>query len=135
MKRIIAIMLLAALVGVQPTRAAELEKIRCTCYTDEGVTASGAATRHGIIAGKREWLGNCAAIYSITEDGSVGDFIGYYEFLDTGAGMDTDGDGKGDTIINGESVDIYRYTLKEAKNWIKTYGDYVYIKIIENVEG
>ena len=45
--------------------------------------------------------------------------------------MDTDGDGKGDTIKNGKSVDVYRNTLKEAKDWVKKYGDYVIIKIIE----
>ena len=108
-------------------------KMRCTCYIDRGTTASGAQTRDGIIAGRREWLGYVACIYAIKEDGSIGDFIGYYEFKDTGAGIDTDGDGRGDSIKNGLSVDVWRSSMSEARNWVKTYGDYVYIKIIKGV--
>ena len=51
--------------------------------------------------------------------------------MDTGAGMDTDGDGKGDSIIKGKSIDVFRDTLGGTKAWIRTYGDYVYVKIIE----
>ena len=51
--------------------------------------------------------------------------------MDTGAGMDTDGDGKGDSIKKGKSIDVFRNNLADAKEWIRTYGDYVYVKIIE----
>ena len=61
----------------------------------------------------------------------IGDFIGYFDFYDTGSGIDTDGDGKGDSIKKGKSVDVYKNDMSEAKEWIRTYGDYVYIKIIE----
>ena len=44
---------------------------------------------------------------------------------------DSNGDGIGDTITNGKSIDVFRYTLQDAKDWIKQYGDYVYIKIID----
>lgn len=108
-----------------------LKKIRCTCYLDRGITASGKYTRYGIVSGKRDYLGSIAAIYVYNPDGSVGDFIGYFEFLDTGAGMDSDGDGIGDTIRTGKSIDVYQYTMYEAKEWIREYGDYVYLKIIE----
>ena len=57
--------------------------------------------------------------------------IGIYEFKDTGSGMDTDGDGKGDTIKNGKSIDVYRNTLSRCYDWIKEYGDYVYLEIID----
>lgn len=107
--------------------------IRCTCYIDNGTTASGKQTKDGVIAGRKEWLGCVAMLYAVNEDGSIGDFIGYYEFLDTGAGIDTDGDGKGDSIINGTSVDVWRPTLDDAKSWVNTYGDYVYIKIVRGV--
>ena len=119
--------------NVQPISADsnELHKIRCTCYCDHGVTASGHQTRDGIVAGKRDYLGKIAALYRYNADGSIGEFIGYYEFLDTGAGIDTDGDGKGDSIKNGTSIDVYKHTLIEAKNWITEYGDYVYMKIID----
>lgn len=108
-----------------------LMKIRCTCYTDSGITASGEVTRDGIMAGKREWLGKVAALYRYNADGSVGEFIGYYEFLDTGAGIDTDGDGRGDSIKKGLSVDVWKETDAEVKDWIAEYGDYVYIEIID----
>ena len=108
-----------------------LYKIRCTCYIINGITASGHKTRPGIIAGKKEDIGKIAALYQIDKDGSLGEFIGYYEFLDTGSGIDTDGDGKGDSIKKGLSVDVWQPSLKDAKEWIKQYGDYVYIKIIE----
>ena len=76
----------------------DLEKIRCTCYIEHGVTKSGQETRDGIIAGKEADLGKIAAIYRYNPDGSVGEFIGYYEFLDTGLGIDTNDDGQGDSI-------------------------------------
>ena len=106
-------------------------KIRCTCYVDQGTTASGQETRPGIIAGKKEWLGRCAVLYRIEEDGSIGDLIGIYEFLDTGAGIDTDGDGKGDSIKKGLSVDVWQPSIEQAREWIATYGDYVYIQVVE----
>lgn len=103
-------------------------KIRCTCYTStEGsVTASGDQVREGIIAGKRSWLGKVAILYD--QDMNI---IGFYEFKDTGAGIDTDGDGKGDSIKNGKSVDVYRDTYARCKEWVNTYGDYVYMQIVE----
>jgi hypothetical protein len=106
-------------------------KIRCSCYCEHGKTATGAKTRYGIAAGKKEWLGYVAELNAINPDGSVGEYIGYFEFRDTGAGMDSDGDGKGDTIINGQSIDIWINSLPEAYKWRDRYGDYVYIKIIK----
>lgn len=72
-----------------------------------------------------------AALYAIDENGDPGEFIGYFDFYDIGAGIDTDGDGKGDSIIKGKSVDVFRNSMAEAKRWIRTYGDYVFIKIIK----
>ena len=109
----------------------DLKKIRCTCYIHEGTTASGHYTHEGIIAGRKEDIGKVAALYAINEDGSIGEFIGYFDFYDTGAGMDTDGDGIGDTIKTGKSVDIFKDSMDRAKAHIKKYGDYVFIKIIE----
>jgi hypothetical protein len=106
-------------------------KMRCTCYIDRGTTASGQQTREGIIAGRRDWIGKVAALYAIDDNGNIGEFIGYYEFLDTGAGIDTDGDGHGDSIKNGQSVDVWQPSLNDARKWVKKYGDYVYIKIID----
>ena len=109
----------------------ELIKIRATCYVEHGITYSGHYTHEGTLAGRKEDIGDVAAIYAVAEDGGVGEFIGYFEFYDCGAGFDTDGDGRGDSTIKGKTVDIFRNNLSRAKAWIKTYGDYVYIKRIE----
>ena len=106
-------------------------KIRCTCYCEHGKTGTGKKTRYGIVAGKKEWIGYTAELNAINEDGSVGELIGLFEFQDTGAGMDSDGDGKGDTIINGQSIDVWVNSLSEAYAWRDRYGDYVYIKIFK----
>lgn len=111
--------------------ASELKEIRCTCYCEAGVTTSGHYTNEHVIAGRKEDLGKVAAIYAIDENGGVGEFIGYFDFYDTGAGIDTDGDGKGDSIKKGKSVDVFRNSLDDCNKFIKTYGDYVFIKIIE----
>ena len=107
-------------------------KIRCTCYCENGKTATGKQTRYGIVAGKKEWLGYTLEINAIAEDGSVGELVGLFEFQDTGAGMDTDGDGKGDSIKKGQSIDVWVASLRDAYEWRDTYGDYVYMKIIKS---
>lgn len=103
-------------------------KIRCTCYTatEGSITASGEHVREGIVAGKRAWLGKVAILYDLDMN-----IIGIYEFKDTGAGIDTDGDGKGDSIKNGKSIDVYRDTLDECYDWIRTYGDFVNLQILD----
>ena len=106
-------------------------KIRCTCYCEHSKTATGKKTRYGIVAGPKEWLGYTAELNAINEDGSVGELIGLFEFEDTGAGMDTDGDGKGDSIKNGQSIDVWVNSLSDAYAWRDKYGDYVYIKIFK----
>lgn len=115
----------------------EPTKVRCTCYIDEGYTCSGAYTRPGIIAAKKEWIGCVAELNAINEDGSVGEFIGFYEILDTGYGRETcvgeskilKGKTLG-TIETGETVDVWQPTMHAAEEWIDKYGDYVYVKII-----
>ena len=107
-------------------------KIRCTCYCENGKTATGKQTRYGIVAGKKEWLGYTLEINAIAEDGSVGELVGLFEFQDTGAGMDTDGDGIGDSIKKGQSIDVWVESLPAAYEWRDTYGDYVYMKIIKS---
>ena len=125
---------LISVLAVNPIKAVaadpDLIKIRCTCYCEPGITRSGHYTNEHVIAGRKDDLGKVAAIYAIGEDGEIGEFIGYFDFYDTGAGIDTDGDGKGDSIKKGLSVDVFRSSLDRAKDWIRTYGDYVYIKYI-----
>lgn len=47
-------------------------KIRCTCYCENGKTATGKQTRYGIVAGKKEWLGYTLEINAVAEDGGGG---------------------------------------------------------------
>lgn len=116
----------------------EPTKIRCTCYIDDGLTASGCKTRYGIMAAKSDLIGKTACVNAVNEDGSIGEFIGYFEILDTGYGRET-GEGvskiKKDktlgTIEAGLTVDIYMYTLEDAKDWVKKYSDYVYITLVD----
>lgn len=106
--------------------------IRCTCYTapEDAITASGRKVREGIIAGKPEWCnkGYVALLYDKDME-----FIGFFEFLDTGAGIDTDGDGIGDSIKNGTSIDVFSDSLEGCYEWINKYGDFVYIQIVKGV--
>ena len=106
-------------------------KIRCTCYLDSGITKSGKITRHGVAAGKIEWLGKVGALYQVDEEGKLGDFIGYFEFLDTGAGIDLNNDGIGDSIKAGESIDIWQDSRDSLNQWIAENGDYVYLLLID----
>lgn len=100
--------------------------IRCTGYCDYGYTKSGEYTRNGIVAGKEEWLGKSCYIYSINPDGSCGELIGIYEFLDTGYGIDG-------SLIEGTSIDVWFPSEEAVWNWMWTYGDYVYIQIMDAV--
>ena len=97
------------------------QRIRATCYTQTGITKSGQYTRQGILAGKEEWLGHAAVLYAVNEDGSMGEIIGIYEFLDTGG---TKG------LKNGTVIDVWVDGENGLNEWIKTYGDYVYLQIV-----
>jgi hypothetical protein len=102
----------------------EPQKIRCTCYNLHGITKSGSYTRDGILAGKEEWIGKGAILYEVKEDGSLGDFIGYYEFKDTGYGIEG-------SIQNGTSIDVWVPDDTAVQEWVDTYGDYAYLQIVE----
>lgn len=103
-------------------RKQNMVKIRCTGYADHGVTKSGEITRHGVVAGKKEWLGNTCTLYTVDENGNPGEFIGTYEFLDTGYGING-------SIINGTSIDVWHSTEEAVWEWVRTYGDYVYMEM------
>ncbi len=150
-KRIISAALCIALIGVlqlevqakarlivdETNPYEEPKLIRVSCYTSKegAITFSGQKVRPGIIAGSKDWLGSIALLYTYekSEEGQYlpKEFLGYYEVLDTGAGMDTDGDGKGDSIINGQSIDIFQPTSQEADRWVADYGDYLMIYLVD----
>lgn len=74
-----------------------VQPMEATAYCYGTTRCDGGAVRTGICAGKKDWYGKVAAIY-LDDNGSLGEFLGYFEILDTG------GD---DRIKNGTVLDIY----------------------------
>ena len=92
--------------------------IESTAYCYGEVTKDGSKVREGICAGKEEWLGLTAVIYSVDQDGEIGQLLGIYEVRDTG------GDHR---LQNGTCIDIYMPDETAAKE----YGrQEVYIQLI-----
>lgn len=71
--------------------------MEATAYCYGTTRCDGQPVRHGICAGKPEWYGKVAAVYE-DNGGTPGEFLGYFEILDTG------GD---ERIKNGTVLDIY----------------------------
>lgn len=102
----------------------------------------------GIIAAAPEHVGKVAQVYSVAEDGGLGEFLGYFEVADTGYGAPT-GYGKSrykgrrsaGTIELGITVDFRKPNMSAARQFMcdtytgeGTTGSQVYI-IIEEGEG
>jgi 3D (Asp-Asp-Asp) domain-containing protein len=104
------------------------------CNNYNSVCADGTIPFYGVVAGKIEWLGKVISIYECNEDESVGEFIGYFCFHDTGYGQDTgygesrvlEGRNLG-TIETGECIDIF---MDEEQDCINYGRRKVYIKFI-----
>lgn len=110
--------------------------MRVTCYTaNEGAACStGVIPHYGVVAGAKKWEGKAVALYTFEYvDGMAVpvECVGLFTILDTGAGIDTDGDGQGDSIKNGQSLDVYVDTGTQAEEWISRYGDYLLVQIID----
>lgn len=115
----------------------ELLEVNATAYYDERKQGHGADMRplvEGLtVAGKVEWLGKTVLIFDENME-----FLGYYEFRDTGYGRET-GTGESKilpgksigTIECGQTIDIYFETYEKCMEWGKRK---VYISII-NAEG
>ena len=76
---------------------APVQQMEATAYCHGTTRCDGGAVRTGICAGKKEWYGKIAAI-DLDDNGSPGEFLGYFEILDTG------GD---ERIKSGAVLDIY----------------------------
>jgi hypothetical protein len=111
--------------------------MRVTCYTgNEGaICSTGIKPHYGVVAGAKEWEGKAVLLYTFdyNEGGEPvpKECVGLFTILDTGAGIDTDNDGKGDTIKNGQSLDVYVDTKEQAQEWTREYGDYLLAIIVE----
>lgn len=125
-----------------PVRAEEdAERIRCaeagevfsmltTAYDHGGVTAAGRPTRRGICAVRKEWIGKTALVWRRTDSDTMGEFLGFWECLDTGFGADSDGDGIG-SIQEGRVIDMYFPTQEEVQEWMEVTGGRVYVQLID----
>ena len=104
-----------------------LQKAHATAYCQTGTMASGQQTRDGVCAGAKEYLGCVIVVYQRLPDGSVGDYLGMWECLDTGG---TDG------LKNGTVVDIWQQDLESCQDFMDlVYEDgcqgKVYIQVIK----
>lgn len=106
----LAIMTRAVVINAQetdePIGPIEME---ATAYCYGSSRCDGGPVREGICAAAPKYYGKVAIVFERNDDGSPGDFIGYFEVLDTG------GDYR---IQNGDVIDIYH----PSKEWCKQFG-------------
>lgn len=96
----------------------EMQKVRCTCYLPTGnKTYDGTVPYEGIIASNKEHLGDMCMIFDMD-----GNFIALMEARDIGGHK---------KLRNGTAIDVYRDNMDRAKEWVRTYGDYVQIIWLE----
>lgn len=108
----------AELTPAQMIGTGEIYRVECTAYDNEegSMTASGRPTVEGLtMAGAKEWIGCTCILYD--EDMN---FVGFYEFTDTGYGRDGD-------IERGETIDLYMESHEEAVRWGRRV---MYIQIV-----
>lgn len=96
----------------------EMQKVRCTCYLPTGNrTYDGTVPYEGIIASNKEHLGDMCMIFDMD-----GNFIALMEARDCGGHK---------MLRNGTAIDVFRDNMDRAKEWVRTYGDYVQIVWLE----
>lgn len=115
---------------IAKAESGEVFQIHTTAYCHGYVTATGTTPREGICAVRSEWIGKTALVWQCSEDGAQGDFLGFWECLDTGFGADSDGDGIG-SIEEGRVIDMYFPTLDKAKEWMNLTGGSVYVQLVD----
>ncbi len=96
----------------------EPQPMRVTCYYGGTVTASGTEPREGICAARADWIGKTAVVFD-----SDMEYVGCFTIEDTGSHP---------RIQNGSSIDIWQPTLSDCYNWVATYGDYMYVSIVDS---
>lgn len=115
---------------IQSAEAGEAFPIMTTAYCHGKVTATGQAVRPGICAVREEWIGKTALVWKCENSDSIGEFLGFWECLDTGFGADSDGDGMG-SIQEGRVIDMYFPTQEGVQEWMETTGGRVYVQLID----
>ena len=94
--------------------------MEATAYCYGTTRCDGGRVRKGICAAKPEWYGKTAAVF-VNEDGKPGEFIGYYECLDTGS----------QDIKDGKVLDIYHPDY----NWCLVFGRKKVLVVLIDGEG
>ena len=101
----------------------EPKEVKLTCYLPTGnVTKTGCEPYEGIIAAREEDLWKVAALYEKKDDGSLGDWIGFYEVRDTGGS---------NALRNGKSVDVFMENEDRMWSFVKEHGTDVYVIFYE----
>lgn len=115
---------------ITKAESGEVFQMLTTAYCHGDVTSTGVATREGICAVRSEWVGKTALVWKCDKDGTQGEFLGFWECLDTGFGADSDGDGIG-SIEEGRVIDMYFPTLDKAKEWMELTNGKVYVQLVD----
>ena len=115
---------------IRSVEAGEVFPILTTAYCHGRVTATGSGLRRGICAVREEWIGKTALVWECKDSDTMGEFLGFWECLDTGVGADSDGDGMG-SIQEGRVIDMYFPTQEEVQEWMEITGGRVYVQLID----
>lgn len=115
---------------IRNAEAGEAFPILTTAYCHGRVTATGSELRQGICAVRKEWIGKTALVWECKDSDTMGEFLGFWECLDTGFGADLDGDGMG-SIQEGRVIDMYFPTSEEVQEWMEITGGRVYVMLID----
>lgn len=108
----------------------QMIRMLTTAYCNGTVTVTGNRTRRGICAVRKEWIGKTALVWKCEDAGTMGEFLGIWECLDTGFGADSDGDGMG-SIQEGRVIDMYFPTQAEVDEWMEITGGRVYVQMVD----
>lgn len=158
-KRLAAYALGLSLIFTQPAAAEEVTvdgaeeeytSVQVTCYMEPGSpTCTGSYRADGsTAAGRSDWLGYCAYLYKINEDGSLGDFIDIVEFNDIGYGAPVGYGTKSElkkgksagSIETGKTIDIRKSNQSQCNEFMRTTytgggttGSQVYMILVNGV--
>src|SRR5574344_606335 len=105
--------------------------VEMTYYLPTGNNCANTKPPHeGIVAFAPEYIGDAAIIYE-SDNGKIGDLIGFYEIYDTGYGR-TLPSGYG-SIESGKTVDVFFENDADGKEFIKEHGNEVFIQVVKAV--
>lgn len=108
----------------------QVVRMMTTAYHHGEITATGNRTRRGSCAVRKEWVGKTALVWKCKNSDTMGEFLGFWECLDTGFGADSDCDGMG-SIQEGRVIDMYFPTQEEVEEWMILTGGRVYVQLVD----